>query len=129
MLLISEQSFAAMQATAKDRFRTRAIAHVRAHPTFADPATDAPGFTDYGVARGQARGFRAEAELLKFIDLMLLAGHDFEQRPQHSRANAALDGDGEPWERLNRARMLLEGVDPEQRAAWLEHRPGGSARG
>jgi hypothetical protein len=116
LLKISEALYAAFIDAADDLFRGEAVKHVLARDgTLAE--VEARRIVDYAILLGERIEIVSAPVLLKFLDLILRLGPGFEQRSEHARVVALLEEPGPGWQRVNRAQMLLDGIDPEARGA------------
>lgn len=114
MLIIRAAQLIVLAGPMMERLRARAAAHLRVHFAVQCEALGEAGLADaidHGLARAAAHGFRAESDLLQYLNLCFTFGRDFDGDPELGWAAAILADDrAEPGARMRRlyARALDE---------------------
>jgi len=109
-LRIREEQMKAFSAYMHVSFEKRVAAHLRKEQperTKALTDSDLDKFIEAGVIRAQNRGFTREADLGLFLELMLLLGADFDEKPEWEGEifeNRELTSDG----KIDRLRQLRD---------------------
>lgn len=115
MLIIRAAQITVLAGPMIERLRERAATHLRAHFAEQCAALGTQGLTDaidHGLARATAHGFRAESDLLQYLNLCFIFGRDFDGDPECAWAAAILaDERAEPGAKMQR--LYARGLDEE----------------
>ncbi|HOA94157.1 MAG TPA: hypothetical protein PK072_11915 [Quisquiliibacterium sp.] len=93
MLTITEAQIRAMRAATRAAFAGRAVAHLRRRfPARTAPVEDARlrAFVDLGIDRARRYGIVGEADVLRYLEYMLIYGARFDTDPRFAWAGEIL---------------------------------------
>ena len=116
MLNITEAHITAFAEAAEIRLREHILLYIE-QSALLIRGSDAKKIANYVIELGGRFNIINYEELLRFADMILRIGPGFELLPEHYRIVQLLGIEGPGWQRINRVRMLLDGVDPELREA------------
>ena len=97
MLTIRRDQLAVFTDLERRNFETRMIQHLhKCFPKQLEGTEDAElrGLIQYGVERSRSHRIKAERDVCRYIDLMVVFGRDFDVAPQHAWAAAILNDAG-----------------------------------